>query len=269
MSKVIIAYVPVLHEGYRHLFESHKDVDKIYIFGKDLIKEFDYLAKEIRALDPELIKKSLDGWDIPEVSVLNKDNINEVTSLDVVMPDEDICRQFADRYIKGNVTFDPIFLRWDRTNTQREKKVGPEKIITENEFINKAFKEAEKSSDWWRKVGAVAVKNGKVILSKFNKQVPSQHMPYAVGDPRNASHKGQDLDLFTSIHAEAGIIAEAAKEGISLSGCDMYVTDFPCPVCAKQIAYSGIKRLYFHKGYAVLDGESILKSNGIEIIQVK
>ena len=69
--------------------------------------------------------------------------------------------------------------------------------------------------------------------------------------------------------AEAGMIAEAAKKGVSLEGTEMYVTDFPCPVCAKQIAYSGVKKLYYTKGYSVLDGERILKDNGVRIIQVK
>ena len=49
----------------------------------------------------------------------------------------------------------------------------------------------------------------------------------------------------------------------------MYVTVFPCPPCAKLIAYSGIKRLYCGGGYAVLDGEEVLKSNGVEIYFVE
>ena len=128
---------------------------------------------------------------------------------------------------------------------------------------------AEKSTDWWRQVGGVVVKDGEIILSRTNKHVPSPHQAYADGDPRNTSHKGEDLDKYTTIHAEAGMIAEAAKKGVSLEGTEMYVTDFPCPVCAKQIAYSGVKKLYYTKGYSVLDGERILKDNGVRIIQVK
>jgi dCMP deaminase len=49
----------------------------------------------------------------------------------------------------------------------------------------------------------------------------------------------------------------------------MYVTDFPCPPCAKLIAAAGVKRLYFREGYAVLDGESVLEAAGVEVRQVR
>jgi dCMP deaminase len=48
----------------------------------------------------------------------------------------------------------------------------------------------------------------------------------------------------------------------------MYVTDFPCPPCAKLIAGAGIARLYFRTGYAVLDGQDVLEQAGVEVVQV-
>jgi dCMP deaminase len=237
----------------------------------DIIEQFDYLSKEIRALKPEYIQKAIQSWQIiPQVKVLTLEMVQELKGKNIILPDEDVCRLFAEAHLKGEqVEFDSVFLRWDRTNTKKEKKVGPEKIITKNDFLNSAFKESEKSSDWWRSVGAVIVKDGEVILSAHNTHLPSPHTPYAEGDPRNVSHKGEDLELFTSIHAEARLVADAAKQGISLEGTEMYVTDFPCPVCAKQVAFAGIKKLYFNRGYAVLDGERILKQKGIEIIKIE
>ena len=271
MKKVIAAYIPVLHEGYKLLLEKHKDAKSLYVFDEEIISRFDYLAKEIRALQPDDIKKAIESLNIvPEIKILTEKNISELKGCEIIMPDEDVCRLFAEAELVGEkVVFDPIFLRWDRTNTKREKKVGPERVITENEFMNSAFAVAEKSSDWWRQVGAVIVKDGKILFSRTNKHVPSPHQAYADGDPRNASHKGEDLELYTTIHAEAGCIADAAREGVSLEGSEIYVTDFPCPTCAKQIAYSGIKKVYFTRGYAVLDGERILKQKGVEIVEVK
>ena len=71
------------------------------------------------------------------------------------------------------------------------------------------------------------------------------------------------------MHAEAAVIAEAAKKGIATQGCDVYATTFPCPTCAKLIAAAGIKKLYYQDGYALLDGENVLKSAGVKIIKVK
>ena len=47
----------------------------------------------------------------------------------------------------------------------------------------------------------------------------------------------------------------------------LYVTDFPCPPCAKLIAAAGVVRLYFRTGYAVLDGEQVLEAAGVEVLR--
>lgn len=44
-------------------------------------------------------------------------------------------------------------------------------------------------------------------------------------------------------HAELNAISEAAREGLALRGCKMYVTLFPCNVCAQAIIAAGITRL--------------------------
>jgi dCMP deaminase len=275
MTKVILAYVPVLHEGYRRFFEKYKDAD-LYILGPEIIAEFSQLGKEIRQLDPEIIKKSLQSWEIFEsITVANKKEIREIEggAEKIIMPDEEIMHEFAEKYFSGKETvFDAVFLRWDKHSTTKEKEVNFDRKISAEEFdkemILAADKEAKKSSDWWRRIGSVIVKDGKSIVFAHNKHVPSEHMPYVNGDPRSNFHKGDHLELSTAIHSEAAAIAEAARLGVSLEGASIYVTTFPCPPCAKLIAYSGIKKIYYTIGYGILDGESILKDKGVEIIFV-
>ena len=113
------------------------------------------------------------------------------------------------------------------------------------------------------------MKKGKAVIVTHNKHMPSEHSPYIYGDPRNNFSKGINIEISTSIHAEARAIAEAARRGISLKDTSIYVSTFPCPPCAKLIAYSGIKKLYYSSGYGVLDGESILKSQDVELIFVE
>lgn len=277
MSKNVIVYIPVLHDGYRKLLDLHKDANTVFVWGKTLISEVDYLQKEIRALDPDLIVKSIRGWGLSaEVKLLEVDNLKEaIDSADeLVLPNDDISHLLVEKYLMGKkVCYENIFLRWDRQNSVRKNKIANDQTVTEDEFsrmmIQKAETESEKSSDWWRRVGSVVIKNGEVLLVGHNHHVPSEHTPYIDGDPRNGFHKGEYLELSTAMHAEAGIIAEAARRGISLSGCDIYVTVFPCPPCAKLIAYSGIKKIYYKDGYGVLDGEGIMKEKGVEIIQVQ
>jgi len=276
MKKALIAYIPVLQKGYYRFLEKYKDVDALYILGEDLIEETDYLRKEIRALDPDLVQKAIQSWDLmSSVFVLGKKDIEKIGKdyKKIVMPNEDVMQDLAKKYFSGKeIVFDEIFLRWDKHNTTKEFPVNPDVKISKNKFdkdmILSALSASAKSSDWWRRVGAVVVKDGEVIISACNQHVPSPHMPNANGDPRSCFHKGVHLELSTAIHAEAAAIAEAAREGISLEGANIYVTNFPCPPCAKIIAYSGIKKLYYTIGYGVLDGESILKSRGVEIIFV-
>ena len=277
----IIAYIPVLHEGYRRLFEKHPEASKLYLLGEKVAKPFVPLAKDIRALPAELIKDSLSAWKrFKSVKIINslKDwrKISQAaeTGAMVIMPDEDVMHELKDRFLpKAEVAFDSIFLRWDKHKSAEGKPVEADQSISSKDSDRKIIAllniEAGKSPDFWRHIAAAVVRDGKIILIRHNHAVPSELMPYVEGDPRSDFHKGVNVELSTSLHAEAGLIAEAARKGICLEGTEMYATTFPCPPCAKMIAYSGIKRIYYADGYGVLDGERILKSRGVEIVFVK
>lgn len=273
-KRIILAYIPVLHEGYRLFLNKYRQNTELYILGAELIREFDYLFKEIRALDPELIKKSVESWKLFEnIIIADKKEINHIKKAkEIIMPDEDVMRELVKKYFsKKKIIFDSVFLRWNR-DAVNKFSVRPDSTVSKNkfdkEFMMLALEEAEKSSDWWRRVGAAIVKDGKAVIVSRNRHLPSDHTPYANGDPRNSFHKGEHIELSTAIHAETAAIAEAAKKGISLEGTSIYVSTFPCPPCAKLIAFSGIKKLYYSEGYGILDGENILKSQGVEIIFV-
>ena len=274
MNKIIIAYVPVLHAGYVQFLNKHPDAE-VYILGNDLIAEFSHLKKEIRQLDPELVKKGLESWGFSDVEILDEKKLVELVEQKptIILPKEDVMLKLWDKFFpKAEVFLDNIFLRWDKHNTVAENTINPNVKISATDFDKKmialAGEEAENSSDWWRRIGCVIIKNGKNILQTHNEHLPSEHTPYVNGDPRNNFHKGIHYELSTSIHCEANAVATAARQGLSLEGAEIYVTTFPCPPCAKLIAKSGIKKIYYRVGYGILDGESVLKQHGVEIIQV-
>jgi len=97
MKKAVIAYVPVLHEGYRRFFERHQDAEVFYILGKDLILLEDYLRKEIRELDPTLMAEAIKALGFkPKVEVLDKSKLTKLDQANqaiLVMPDEDVCHK--------------------------------------------------------------------------------------------------------------------------------------------------------------------------------
>ncbi|MEN9389975.1 MAG: hypothetical protein RLZZ283_75 [Candidatus Parcubacteria bacterium] len=275
--KTLVAFVPVLHEGYRTFFTKHEGPKELYILGKSLTNTYKPLTKEIRQLDPALMQKAIEALGIFErVEILEESNVEVLASSghEIIFADEDISRQVAEKYFtNANVVFDSIFLRWDKKNAEAEKELQPDRRVTKDEFhrevMRRAESEALKSSDNWRHVGAALVKDGQIITVVHNHHVPSEHSPYVNGDPRSNWSRGVNMELATGFHAEASIIADAAKRGISLEGADLYVTVFPCPPCSKLIAYSGIKTLYCGGGNSILDAEEVMKSRGIEIVYVE
>ncbi len=277
MTPAIVTYIPVLHEGYRQLFERHPEARELFLFGEDVIGTFEHLIKDIRRLDPELIKKSIEAWGrFDHIEILTPESIQKLqeTKTPLIVSDDDLSTELVQTFFSDNdVTVDTIFLRWDKKKSIQPVQVSPDVTVSEADFDRKMIAAAEaegaKSPDWWRRIGAIAMKNGKILFQAHNIYLPSDQTAYDEGDPRGNFKSGQHLESSLALHSEAGIVARAAKAGVSLEGADMYCDTFPCPPCAKQLAYSGIRRLYYRKGYKILDGERILRSQGVEIIYVK
>ena len=56
-----------------------------------------------------------------------------------------------------------------------------------------------------------------------------------------------------TIHAEQNAICQAARRGVSIEGATLYCKLEPCPVCAKMLVNSGIKRVVCQKRYHAAD----------------
>lgn len=81
----------------------------------------------------------------------------------------------------------------------------------------------------------------------------------AVAEAANRTERDSD----PTAHAELLAIREAARRlgQPRLTGCDLYVTLEPCPMCAQAISFARIRRLYFGaadpKGGGVENGARI------------
>jgi dCMP deaminase len=276
MTRYLVAYVPVLHEGYVRLFKKYGA--HAALVGPDFVsEEFPRLIRDLRQVPVEEMKRAIEGLGIVEtVDILNGERVREImaSGAEVTMPDEDVSRMLAEKYFPDNpVVYENVFLRWDKPITEREREVSPNRTISTDAFhremISRAQEEAHKSADWWRQIGALAVKDGNVLFSNHNRYTPSDYNLFAYGNPRDNFDAGERPDIYTVLHGEAGLVAQAAKEGKSLAGSDIYVTTFPCTNCARLLAEAGVKRVYYRDGYSRLDAEDIFKTYGIEIILVR
>lgn len=276
----IIAYIPVIHRGVVAWLSKHPNAE-ILVLGKTITEQFRPLQKDIRALSAEEIVVSLTALKLGRSArVIEQSDLSELSG-EYVLADEALSRELAATALRHCVTaFEPIWLRWEKNSIVGERVVQPDLQLMRSELQNQlevtantdlrwlltAQRAASYSADWWRQVGGVVVKNGQQILQAYNRHVPSEQQPYIDGDPRAEFSKGVQMELSSALHAEAGLITEAARQGISLEGTTLYVTTFPCPSCAKLVAASGITKLIYQDGYSVLDGENILKAAGITII---
>ena len=275
--KQVLLYLPVLHAGYEAFLTRHGDADEILILGRGFQQAYPSLAKDIRALPPQHAANYL-RLVAPhaKVAVIEPPDLPGVlTGDDIVMPDEEITRDLARQLDLGGgraVVLDRTFLRWDREWAAAQSPVAFDGEISAaelpRELIGTAEAAARRSSDWWRQVGAVAARDGEVLGCAWNQHRPSEYAPYFNGDPRDGFARGVRADLSTAIHAEAALIAWAARDGRSLRGADLYTTTFPCPACARLVAEAGFGRCYFAGQYSVLDGEQVLRAAGVRLIWV-
>lgn len=274
---VIIAYVPVVHAGYLKFLRSHPTASVLYLFDYQLTAAAQYLYKDIRALTLDEVRQTLSALDIPqtEISILTPEIISELAQnhTPIIIPAEDVTQALVAEVLPDNpVTEESIFLRWHRKNSVAKKDVAPDVTVSTDErdrrFIDQALAESLKSEDFWRGVGAVLIATDGTIITAHNHHLPNQHCLYINGSPRGCFSRGVELDKSSAIHAEQAVIGAAAKSGVSLEGASLYVSTFPCPSCAKLVAASGVKKLYFASGYTVVDGADVLRAAGVEIAHV-
>ena len=140
-------------------------------------------------------------------------------------------------------------------------------MLSDKNFINIAFELASASKCVSKQVGAVIVKDGRVLSTGYN------------GTPAGFTNCNEHWDgKYTSehhewsktyeIHAEMNAIIWAAREGISIEGATIYVTLEPCSECSKNVIASGIKRIVYATPYEHTHSEVIskfIKDNGVII----
>jgi len=278
MNKHVIAYVPAIHWGYMDLFNRHASrSSSLFLLSGDALEGF---PKEIRALDPSVAKDIVSGMGIfGYVGTADLEAITEMAkreAAEFIFANEAVSKAVmklvSDNCVSGStLVLDDVFLQWDASSVTTDSNVIFDRESDDHldrHFMDLANSLACRSSDWWRRVGSVITKDGDVIYASYNHHLPTEHAPYINGDPRDFVEAGTMREIYSSIHAEQDALMQAAKGVVSLKGAHIYVSSFPCAVCAKLIAMSGISKVFFESGYSALDGQTVLSAFGVEIVRV-
>lgn len=135
-------------------------------------------------------------------------------------------------------------------------------------FMDVAERFAELSYARKLKVGAIAVKDGRIISIGYN------------GTPEGWSNEcedvvGHDQDLNPVLktkpevlHAELNCIAKLARSTESGDGCSLFVTHGPCMECAKVIKQSGVREVLYRHEYRTTAGIDFLRLNNITVTKM-
>jgi len=144
-------------------------------------------------------------------------------------------------------------------------------MLSDENFINIAFELARASKCVSKQVGAVIVKDGRILSTGYN-GTPAGYVncrDYWDGKYTKEHHEWSKT---YEIHAEMNAIIWAARKGISIEGATIYVTLEPCSECSKNLIASGIKRIVYAKEYEHTHSKVISKfieDNGVVIQKLK
>ena len=281
MGSNLLAYIPTLNPRHLKWFSHHPNATLCLI--PQILAESIYprLARNMAAMRTSDVVKMIQSLEVVDrILIYDPEDVD----LDLTLPHwnewvaskEDVVEEVVRRHFLprgARVQFEETWARWDMTAVLAEQPVIPDLVISSSEFglalLDWAEHESQRSSDWWRRVGAIAEspKEGLLAIS-YNIHMPNEYETYIFGDPainRDAGQKGKSCTL----HAERAVISFCAKHGKALNGADLYVTTFPCEDCAREVAAAGIKRLFFRDGYSSLNALEVLRVDKVEIVQIR
>ncbi len=138
-------------------------------------------------------------------------------------------------------------------------------------FMEIALQVSKRSTCLRRQVGAVIVRDNRILTTGYN-GAPSS-TPHCTDIGQCARDKlcipsGQRHEVSRAVHAEQNAIAQAARYGVATDGSVLYCTHQPCSICAKMIINAGISSIFYLEGYPDEFAMSFFDDAGVSIEQI-
>ncbi len=137
----------------------------------------------------------------------------------------------------------------------------------EEYFLKIAHLVAQRSTCIRRKVGALIVKDKRILATGYN------------GAPRGLAHcsetgclrqrlkvpSGERHELCRGLHAEQNALLQACLHGVSVKDSILYCTNQPCAICAKMLINAGIRQIVIENGYPDKMSMDFFNESGIDV----
>lgn len=274
--KNLIAYIPTLNQRHIEWLSKHKECQLLLVTQAEAEKLLPRLSRNMSGIPTEMVARLILNEGLAQrVSFFNPKQFKADSQKVWFMPDEDISHLLAEKYFSQfgcEIRYEMIWSRWDMRAVQAVQPVISDIEVSfdtlDLSFLHEIKDFADRGPDWWRRVGAAAVSaQGTRLVIARNTHMPNEYETYIFGDPSINRDAGQ-LGKSCVLHAEQAVISECARFGYALEGGKILVSTFPCELCAREIAFSGIREVYFLEGYSSLNAQETLRSRGIRIVRV-
>lgn len=150
---------------------------------------------------------------------------------------------------------------------QRKSVKGRSRPSWDQYFIDIAKLVATRSTCHRREVGAIIVKNKRILATGYN------------GAPSGLKHcletnclrdklkipSGQRQELCRAIHAEQNAILQAVVHHVDIKDSIVYATNQPCISCAKMLINAGVKEIVMADSYPDPLARKMFKEAGITV----
>lgn len=138
-------------------------------------------------------------------------------------------------------------------------------------FMKVALLVAERSTCRRHHVGAVIVRNKRILTSGYNGAASGTKDCLELGCLRDEMNipSGTRHEICRAIHAEQNAIIQAGLYGSGIEGSTVYCTHSPCILCAKMLVNAKIERFVTCTDYADSSFKKLFKEAGVKYNKIK
>lgn len=153
----------------------------------------------------------------------------------------------------------------------KKKSVSSKRPSWDEYFLEMAQLISKRSTCLRRRVGAVAVRDKRILATGYNGAPSGLAHCIDIGCIREklGIPSGQRQELCRGLHGEQNVIIQAVLHKVDLTGSTIYVTNQPCVTCSKMLISAGVKEIVISEGYPDELARKMLKEANVRIRKVR